>query len=115
MTKVNTLKNSRQFRNVYDSGNSFSTKFLVIFYKLNGYSYNRVGISTTKKLGNSVIRNRVKRLIKENYRLNCNKMKTGYDLIFLARVRAKEADYKDIEKSMYYLLKKVKLIEKSGK
>lgn len=109
MTKINTLKNSRQFRSVYDGGNSISTKFLVIFYKPNGYPYNRVGISTTKKLGNSVKRNRVKRIIKENYRANADKIKVGYDFIFLARVRAKDAEYEDIKKAMNYLLRKSKL------
>lgn len=110
MNKYESLKNNIDFRKVYDNGKSLSNKFLVMFYIKNGLSYNRVGFSTTKKLGNAIIRNRVKRLIKEAFRLNNTDMSNGYDIIFLARIRSNTANYKDIEKSILNLLKRTKLI-----
>lgn len=109
MNKYESLKNNREFRKVYDNGKSLSNKFLVIFYIKNGRSFNRVGFSTTKKLGNAIIRNRVKRLIKEAFRLNSKDMKDGYDIIFLARIHSTAANYSDIEKSVLNLLKRTKL------
>lgn len=109
MNKYKSLKNNREFRKVYDNGKSLSNKFLVIFYIKNGLSYNRVGFSTTKKLGNAIIRNRVKRLIKEAFRLNSKNVDIGYDIVFLARIRSNAANYTDIEKSVLNLLNRTKL------
>ncbi|MBS4534948.1 ribonuclease P protein component [Clostridium sp. D2Q-14] len=109
MNKILKLRNNRDFSKVYDKGKSIANKYLVMFYIENELDYNRVGFSTTKKLGNAVIRNRVKRLIKESYRLNNDKLINGYDIIFLARVRANNASYKEIEKSIINLLKRSKL------
>lgn len=109
MDKKLRLRNNRQFRNVYDNGKSISNRYLVMFYIKNELGYNRIGFSTTKKLGNSIVRNRVKRLIKESFRLNNDRLKEGYDIIFLARVRAKDGSYKDIEKSVINLLIKSKI------
>lgn len=114
MDKKNKLRNSREFRIVYDKGKSKANKYLVIFYLKNGYDYNRLGFSATKKLGNSVVRNRVKRLMKESFRLNSSKIKKGYDIIFLSRVRAKDAAYKDIESAILHIMKIARL-EKTNK
>ncbi|WP_026895537.1 ribonuclease P protein component [Clostridiisalibacter paucivorans] len=110
MTKMITLKTNRDFRKVYDKGKSRSNRLLVIFFIKNGYDYNRVGFSTTKKLGNSVVRNKIKRLIKESYRLNGYRIKKGYDIIFLARVRSRDAEYHDIESAVIHLFKISKLL-----
>lgn len=109
MNKKLKIRNNREFRKVYDKGKSIANKHLVMFYIKNGLDYNRVGFSTTKKLGNAIIRNRVKRLIKESYRLNNHELTNGYDIVFLARVRANNASYKDIEKSIINLFKRSKL------
>lgn len=105
MDKKYKLRNNKDFRKVYDNGKSKANRYLVIFYINNGYDYNRIGFSTTKKLGNSVTRNRVKRLIKESYRLNSHNIKKGYDIIILSRVKAKEADFKKIESALLHLFK----------
>ncbi|RKD31372.1 ribonuclease P protein component [Thermohalobacter berrensis] len=110
--KKRKLRNSREFRRVYDKGKSYANKNLVIFFIRNNLEYNRIGFSVTKKLGKSVVRNRVKRLIKEAYRLNSCKIKKGYDIIFLSRIRAKNASYSEIEKAMLHLLKISGLLEK---
>ncbi|MBS4539312.1 ribonuclease P protein component [Clostridium sp. D2Q-11] len=109
MDKKLKLRNNRDFRKVYDKGKSISNKYLVMFYIKNGLDYNRVGFSTTKKLGNAVIRNKVKRLIKESFRLNNDNLINGYDIVFLARIRANSASYEDMEKSIINLFKRSKL------
>src|SRR5690606_8879053 len=96
MEETLTLKRYREFRKTYDKGKSFANKYLIIFFVKNRLDNNRVGIAVTKKLGNSVIRNKIRRRIREAYRLNSYKVKQGYDIVFLSRVGAKEVGYKEL-------------------
>lgn len=108
MKKYNIRKNS-EFRAVYRRGKSFSNYLLVLYINRNNSDFNRLGVSVSKKVGNSVTRNRIKRLIKECYRHNNEGIKKGYDLIFIARNSAKGKSYKDIEKSLINLFNKAGL------
>ncbi|SCG84570.1 ribonuclease P [Proteiniborus sp. DW1] len=112
MEKKLRLKSNRDFRKTYDKGKSFANKYLVIFFVKNGLENSRVGVAVTKKLGNSVIRNRVRRRIREAYRLNEYKVKQGYDIIFLSRVSARDVGYKELESAVLHLLKLAGLIIK---
>ncbi|OPJ55455.1 ribonuclease P protein component [Alkalithermobacter paradoxus] len=105
------LKKTSDFTKVYKLGKSFANRSLVIYILENNLNQNRVGFSVSKKVGNSVVRNRVKRLIRESFRLNNDKIKEGYDIIFISRVGAKDLDYKGIESSMYNLFKKSKILK----
>jgi ribonuclease P protein component len=115
--KLGKLRKNVEFRTVYRRGKSFSTDLLVLYvYKnytksVEGQNVNRVGISVSKKVGKSVIRSRVKRLISESYRLNSAGLKRKYDLVFVARTAAKDKSYKEIESSLKKLFKKAGLIE----
>lgn len=111
MDKKLKLKNNREFKKVYSYGNSYANKYLVIFFIKNNLGYNRVGFSVTKKIGKSVVRNRIRRLIKEAYRLNSDKLKQGYDLVFLPRKMAVGHGFKEIESAMIHLFKKTKLLK----
>lgn len=102
-----SLKKSSEFNSVYKQGKSYVTKHIVMYWKKNSESCNRVGITVSKKVGKAVVRNRVKRLIKESYRLNSDNIPKGYDLVFVARVRMKDANYVEVEKTMRYLLRKI--------
>lgn len=107
------LRKNQEFRIVYRRGKSYANKLLVLYVFNNKKNiteenelYNKLGISVSKKVGNSVVRSRSKRLIYESYRLNVNDIKTGYDFVFVARSAINEKKYSDVEAAMINLLKK---------
>ena len=107
------LKKDSDFRKVYKHGKSFANRNLVMYMLDNKSDYTRVGISVSKKVGNAINRNKIRRRIKEAYRLNIDEnVKNGYDIIFIARVSCNEAEYKDIDKAINHLVKKSNLINK---
>ena len=109
MSKMITLKNSREFGSVYSTRNSVANKYLVMYLRSNGLDYNRLGISVSKKVGNSVVRHRVTRLIREAYRLNRENIDVGYDIVIVARPASKDKKCQDIESALMHLcgLKKI--------
>ena len=109
MSKMITLKNSREFGSVYSTKNSVANKYLVMYLRSNGLDYNRLGISVSKKVGNSVVRHRVTRLIREAYRLNRTNIDVGYDIVIVARPASKDKKCQDIEGALMHLcgLKKI--------
>lgn len=104
-----TLKKNWEFKRVYTHGRSFGNKFLVLYVRKNGEDNNKIGISVSKKVGNSVIRSRVTRLIRESYRLNEEKILIGYDYVFVAKSTCNGATFKEIESAMKHLYKKLQL------
>ncbi|EYE88641.1 ribonuclease P [Fervidicella metallireducens AeB] len=105
------IKKNSQFRYIYNRGKSISDSLLVLYIFKNNKNINRIGISVSKKVGNSVTRNRVKRLIRESYRTNKEKYRRGYDLIFVARARCSKSNYHEILKSQINLMKKGGLLK----
>lgn len=108
--RIEKLRKNFQFRIVYGRGKSFSNHLLVLYVHRNNLKKNRIGISVSKKVGKSVIRSRVKRLISESYRLNNGNLAEGYDLVFVARVASKSKTYKEIEKALINILLKAGLV-----
>jgi ribonuclease P protein component len=108
-----SLKKNHQFKAVYESGTSCANRYLVVYKMENGQKRNRLGISVSKKVGNSIVRHHLARLIRENYRLSEELYKEGYDIVVIARVAAKKADYHNIEKSLSQLSKKLELLKDS--
>ena len=107
------LRKNQEFRLVYRRGKSYANKLLVLYVFNNKKNiteenelYNKLGISVSKTVGNSVVRSRSKRLIYESYRLNVNDIKPGYDFVFVARSAINEKKYSDVEAAMINLLKK---------
>lgn len=89
------LNKNRDFLNLYKKGRSIVSKSVVIYVKKNGLPYNRFGITAGKKVGNAVMRNRAKRIIRQAYRENEILFPLGIDIIFVARKSATEvkSDY----------------------
>lgn len=100
-----SLKKNRDFQIVYKYGKSYANKYLVMYIKGNGTDQNRIGISVSKKVGNSVVRHRLTRLIRESYRLQESRMQCGLDIVVIARAAAKEKKYRDIESALIHLAK----------
>lgn len=110
MVDQGRLRKNHDFRYVYNKGKVYSNYLLVMYIVNNSNDYNRVGFSVSKKVGKSVVRNKVKRRIKECYRLNSEKIKKGYNIVFISRVKANQAAYKEIEKAMISLFKKAQIL-----
>ncbi len=109
MEKPYKIKKSRLFKKVYTMGRYFAEKYTVLYILKNKEEYNMVGYSVSKKVGNSVIRNRVKRLMRENFRRVSGDIKPGHYIVFTARISCKDANYYDIKESMERALKRAKL------
>ncbi|KYH28033.1 MULTISPECIES: ribonuclease P protein component [Clostridium] len=113
MKKKYKIRKNVEFRRVYRKGKSYSNSLLVLYVFKNNMNLDttRVGISVSKKVGNSVVRSRVKRLISESYRLNRKNLKNGYDLVFVARNAIKGKRYNEVESSVINLLKRAGLYQ----
>lgn len=98
-----SLKKNSDFQNVYRNGKSYANRYLVMYVLENGTRYNRLGISVSKKVGNSVIRHRIKRLVKESYRMHEAIFQRGFDLVIIARVSAKKMSYLETESALLHL------------
>ena len=105
------LKNTNQFKIVYNNGKSYVNRDLVMYLRKNDSDTNRLGISVSKKVGNSVVRHRITRLIRESYRLNEAKLLQGYDIVVVARANAKGKDYFEICRAFLHLAKLHRIIE----
>ena len=109
MKYAQSLKKNYEFRTVYRKGKSLANKYLVVYRYKNNLPENRLGISVSKKVGNSVVRSRVTRLIRESYRLNEEFIdKEGWDFVVIARSAANGASYQDISNALINLLKQHK-------
>ena len=98
-----SLKKNKDFKQVYGNGKSYANKCLVMYILKNDLDRNRLGISVSKKVGNSIVRHRLTRLIRESYRLNEENFSKGYDIVVIARYGAREKKCQDIEKALLHL------------
>ncbi|MBP5600621.1 MAG: ribonuclease P protein component [Lachnospiraceae bacterium] len=103
MTYTESLKSNLDFLKVYKQGKSYANKFLIMYILENGTDKNYLGISVSKKVGNSVVRHRIKRLIKESYRLHEAVFNSGLNIVIVARVNAKGISYKETESALLHL------------
>ena len=112
MKFTESLKKTCQFREVYNCGKSCADRFLVLYALKNNTDKNRLGISVSRKVGKSVTRSRVTRLIREVYRLTEEQVTPGFNLVFIARIPAGGAVFKDINLSVNMLMKRQRLLRK---
>lgn len=104
------LKSNSDFSKVYKEGRSKANRYLVVYVKENGTHNNRLGVSISKKVGNSVYRHYFKRCVKESYRLHEKMFNSGLDIVVLARRSAKGIKYRDIENALLHLMRIHKVI-----
>jgi len=108
----NVLHTKKDFDKVYKSGQSKATKYLVVLYRKNGLGTNRISFLASKKVGNSVQRNRARRVMKEAYRLTAPDLdlKTGFDLVIVARKSIGDAKTGDVMKVLAPALRKTGVV-----
>ena len=105
-----SLKKNDDFRNVYKKGRSVADGRIVLCYISNGTDRNRLGISVSKKTGNSVVRHRFARLVREAYRLHESMFTGGVDMVVVARACAGSATYHEVCDSLLSLAKRARLL-----
>lgn len=98
-----SLKNNSDFQIVYKKGKSYANKYLVMYVFENNKNINRLGISVSKKVGNSIVRHRISRLVRESYRLHENIFNSGLDIVVVARNSAAQISYAEVESALLHL------------
>ena len=107
----NVLKRKADFNRVYNKGKSCASKYTVLFYIKNNLSFNRISYLASKKVGNSVQRNRARRLLRAAYFSLKDKVDDGYDLIIVARNTINDKKEMDVENSLLDCLIKAKVLK----
>ena len=105
------LKKNSEFQKVYREGNSYANRYLVMCVRKNHLDKNRLGISVSKKVGNSIVRHRLTRVIREIYRLQEERFLKGLDIVVIARVQSRDKNYREIEKALFHLGKIHKIVD----
>ncbi len=100
-----SLKKNADFLNVYRTGKSKGNKYLVMYIVGNDQSVNRFGISVSKKVGNSVVRHHLARLLRESYRLHEDMFSSGLDIVVVVKPGASVCSYREIESALLHLTK----------
>lgn len=109
--KINTLKRNKEFRFVYNRGSSYASKNLVLIYVKRNNSGTRPGFSVSKKIGGAVRRNKVRRQLKAAfYNISKNVVFGNFNIIFIARNAINDSSFFEIQKDMYSLLARAKII-----
>ena len=84
------IKKNSEFQQVYRNGKSYANKLLIMYISRSERPDTRIGISVSKKVGNSVVRHHLVRLVRESFRLHKDEIETGLDIVVVARQMAKE-------------------------
>jgi len=106
MSVLNIIKKNKDYRRIYHRGKSYADRYMVLYVLKNNFEVCRFGFTVSKKIGNAVVRNRIKRLFKEVCRLNLENFLDGFDYIIIARREVVYLNYRQIEDSLLRLLKK---------
>ena len=109
-----TLKKNSDFRRLYSKGKSAVTPYMVVYCRRSREAHNRVGYTVSTKLGHAVVRNRVRRRLREIYRLNAPSLKTGYDIIIVARTRCVGAEYAKMDSAFLSACEKLGLLKETA-
>ena len=111
MKRTMTVKENYEFRRIYAKGRSGVSPYLVVYVRPNRRRRNRLGVTVSTKLGHAVVRNRVRRQLREMYRLHLPEMKKGYDVILVGRVKAVHTPYARMDRQYVRALEALGLLE----
>jgi len=104
------LRKNHEFKRLYNKGKSAASQIAVVYFRRNGRAENRLGITVSAKLGGAVQRNRIRRRLKEIYRLNEKKLLVGYDIVIVARMKSRFSSYCEIENSVLSLFGRLNIL-----
>lgn len=107
MSVLDVLKKNGDYRKVYSRGKSVADRQMVLYFLANNLKTARFGFTVSKKVGNAVTRNRIRRLFREVCRLNVENFQGGFDFVLLARRGIVGFSYKQVEESLFKLLKRI--------
>jgi len=105
MKRENRLRSNMEFKKVYSKGKNYWNRNLILYVKKNNTNTTRIGFSITKKIGKSVVRNKIRRRMKEICRKKFHEMKDGYDLVFIPKKNIVDLSFKELESAMFHILK----------
>ena len=111
MLKKEVLRNKSDFSSIYRTGKSVGDRYVVLFFKKNGLDYNRTAFLASKKVGNSVRRNRARRLMRESWRKICESLPIGYDFIIIARNTINDRRFQEVSASLNHAIQRSRLKE----
>ena len=109
MRFTTSLKKNYEFRRLYNKGKSSASQLVVVYCMRNRGNGNRLGLTVSTKIGGAVQRNRVRRRLREIYRLNEEKLTQGYDIVIVARVKSRYVGYHELETSLLSLFRKLSI------
>ena len=108
---TSTLKKNHEFKRLYSKGKSAASQCVVVYCRRNGKDGNRIGFTVSTKVGGAVQRNLIRRRLREIYRLNEEKLRSGYDIVIVARVRSRYVGYYEMESSVLSLFRKLNIMK----
>ncbi|KMT58274.1 ribonuclease P protein component [Paenilisteria newyorkensis] len=116
MKKAYRIKKDDEFQRVFKKGKSFANRqFVVYIFKREDLAHFRIGLSVSKKIGNAVVRNRIKRCIRQSFHELNEQIDSGYDYIIIARKPAANMDFHEIKKSLMHVLKLSRVLKQPQK
>ena len=110
MKRKYRLRRNSDFQRVRQVGKSYASPIMVLAFLRNELEYSRFGFVVSKRLGKAVIRNKIKRRIREATRLKMSQIKPGFDIVLIARNRINQASYLEVSQSLEHLLKAADLL-----
>ncbi|NLW42150.1 MAG: ribonuclease P protein component [Tissierellia bacterium] len=102
---IKTVKSYFDFKKAYEKGKSFGNRNLILYIRKNDLDHTRIGITVSKKTGNAVVRNKIRRRIKEIYREVAPNLKEGFDLIFVVRRNVPGISFKELKSAFHHLIR----------
>ena len=109
MQSTRSIKHNSEFRRLYASGKSAATAHIAVYCKRSRRGQSQLGLTVSTKVGKAVVRNRVRRRLKEIYRLHESEIRRGFDIVIVARVQSRYATYHQLERDFLRLMDKLDL------